>query len=151
LAVADVLVITFSPLVFNDIDFGAFNIAEDQAGDRRIGNQGRADFGIAFAADEQNVVEGDVLLLGQRTQGPVDANDIAAGDLKLFTALRNNRVHEQTPKQNPNRKIFDFRDWRGNVKDSGGTRNRKMNRRGGEDAEKNAEKGIQNLRFNSLI
>jgi len=92
LAVALFFVIALAAFVFEDVDFGALHGADDVSGDGGAGDGGEADLGLAFAADEEDAVEGDGLFVAD--DFAIDVKDIAAGDFVLVAGRFDNRVHE---------------------------------------------------------
>src|SRR5881275_2867234 len=91
LAVADLAVVAFAAAVLDGVDLGALDGAEDLGGHGGAGDDGRAELGLAFAGDQQHLVEGDGLVaLGD---GAVDAYSVAGGDFELGAAVFNDRVH----------------------------------------------------------
>ena len=71
--------------------FFALGGAQDVGGDRCSLDDWRADFGLTFAGDQQDAVEGDGLFVGGAFA--VDQDGVAAGDLKLLAGFIDYRVH----------------------------------------------------------
>ena len=59
-------------------------------------DRGKADLRLPFAADEQNAIESNRLLIALF---PVDADDISRGDFVLPTAIINDCVHLKSPSE----------------------------------------------------
>jgi hypothetical protein len=104
LAMSDLFMIPLAPAVLDRVDLLALNGPDYITNDCRPRHKRRTDFGVAFSADQQNAVKGDGLFFGRF---PVDANDIASGDLMLPAAVVDNCVHlSETPRKKPEGELW---------------------------------------------